>query len=193
MSLTIPESTARYNILAIDPGINNTGISIFSMSLQEGRYVIKNIISSTIITNKLNNNTGLYQELHSERQIKLFKLKEELDNILVEHNPSIVICESPFYNRLTPSAYGSIVETIAMLRYSVTNFSINIPFITIEPLLIKKTIGSTLTKDKSSVLNAIKQIPNITNSINYIDSLDEHAIDSIAIGYTYILNNLNKL
>ena len=189
MPIIIPERYTSYKVIGIDPGLNNTGIAIFNIETIHNTIV--SIEAFTIITDKLYNNTTLDEELYSERMVKLYKLKSNIIDIIKHFKPQTVVCESPFYNRFRPMAYGALLETISIIHSAIIEVDPYILFRTIEPLLIKKIIGAGSTKGKPDVKLAIQKTPLITNVLlNDIDTLDEHSLDSIAVAYSF-LNNIN--
>ena len=72
-----------------------------------------------------------------------------------------------------------------MCDYVVNNYNPNIMFFTISPLEVKKSVRSKYKKEE--VRTAISQIPELTDILptDYI-SYDEHSIDSIAVGYSFL-------
>jgi len=185
MPLILPYSFSTYKILGIDPGLNNTGISVFEID-----YQTKNILAITaftLVNNRLPDYTGLDDEIYNERTIKLYKLKDAIKQVVININPSAIACESPFYNRLCPMAYGALLETLNVMKSAVIEVNTNIPFTTVEPLLVKKTVGAGMTTGKLDMKDAISK-NNIIMSVLSSDMnlLDEHSIDAIGVAYTYL-------
>ena len=185
MPIIVPEGFSNYKMLSIDPGLNNTGIAIFEIDYNT--KIINSIEAYTILTNKLYNNTGLDEEFFTERKIKLYKLKRAIQEILILKNPCIVACESPFFNPMRPMAYGALLEVLSIIHSSIIEYNSNIPFISVEPLLVKKIIGAGMMKGKLDVKEAVKNNKSIISKLrNNIELLDEHSIDAIAVGYTFL-------
>lgn len=183
--LFTPEHYNCYKLLAIDPGVNNCGLAVFNIDYQTNQ--IMTVDAHTAISAKLNDTTSLYEELYSERTVKLHKLTEYLNQVMVDVNPAIVVCESPFYNRLRPMAYGSLLEVLNSVYSTIISHNNNIPFFTVEPLLVKKTVGAGMQTGKLDVKQAISRIePIMSVLLPNLESLDEHSVDAMAVGYTYI-------
>lgn len=183
--LHVPDYYNNYNILSIDPGLNNTGISIYNCS---GHVNNVNTISAfSLNTDKVDDPKYVDEFWHTERMLKICRMKQALQNILIQVNPCLVICESPFFNRLMPSAYQALVQVISGFQQATIEYNQNIPFYFIEPLLVKKKIGAGFTSGKVSVKEMVGSndfiMSRLVSNINY---LDEHAIDAIAIAYGYI-------
>lgn len=185
MPIIIPDKFNIYKIIGIDPGINNTGVSI--VEIEYNTNTIRRISAFTIHPVKLPNLTGLDYYNHSSRTITLYKLKGELYRVFTEIEPSLVICESPFFNRLCPMAYGSLLEVVSAIRDVVISLNKNIPFNTIEPLLVKKVVGAGMVAGKADIKTKISNLPAITDVlIQDINTLDEHSLDAIAVAYAFI-------
>lgn len=183
--LFTPEHYNCYKLLAIDPGVNNCGLAVFNIDYQTNEIV--SVDAHTAISAKMDDTTTLYEELYSERTVKLYKLTDYLNRIMVEVNPAIVVCESPFYNRLRPMAYGSLLEVLNSIYTTIINYNNNVPFFTVEPLLVKKTVGAGMQTGKLDVKQAISRIDSIMSTlVTDLEGLDEHSVDAMAVGYTYL-------
>lgn len=171
----------NFYIFAIDPGMDNFGLSIFEISFFYDNINIINIITQTIHPNF--NDERLP---HSDNNfIKLNSLASQLYHLLSIYNPIAVVSEDSFFNPRTPAAFRSITKVITMCDYVVNNYNANIMFFTISPLEVKKSVRSKYKKEE--VRTAISQIPELTNvlPVDY-NSYDEHSIDSIAVGYSFL-------
>ena len=187
MTLVIPEHYLNYRVMGCDPG-GRTGISVFDIDLST--RTLKSIEAFTINTEKLPNYTGLDEEYFGERLIRLYKLKMYLQSLIQQLRPQAVACESPFYNRLRPMAYGSLLEVLSYIHAAVIETDPSIFFKTIEPLVAKKAIGAGIMKGKVDVRVCIESNPSIMSILkNDVDLLDEHALDSIAISFAFINNS----
>jgi Holliday junction resolvasome RuvABC endonuclease subunit len=188
MPLDIPDGFKSYNMVSVDPGLNRTGVSVYEIDMMSKKVV--GITAFTLVNEHLENTIEFEEDYHPERVFKLYRLKNAFSNVIRTYNPVVVACESPFYSSFRPSAYASLVEVISHLHDCVITHNHNTLFRTIEPMVVKKTIGAAMSSDKGSVKEAILRNPLILPVLKVsLDSLDEHAIDSIAIGYTFIKNN----
>lgn len=188
MPLYTPEQHVTYRVVGIDPGLANLGFAVYHIHYLTGEIV--KVEAFTIVNDKLPDYTGLDPEFVPERTIKLYKLKSAIQWYLQCYGPSYVVCEAPFYNRFMPMAYGALLEVVSMIHSAVLEWNPNIGFHTVAPLLVKKLVGTKAVKNdslkgKELVKNGVKSIPVIMNVLTTpIDSLSEHAIDAIAVGYT---------
>ena len=185
MQLIIPDTYSVYKVLGIDPGLNNTGIAIFTIDCVSNS--ILNIDAFTLINDKLSDYTGLDEEQYTERTIKLYKLQEAVNHVLAFNNPIAVGCEAPFYNRFRPMAYGALLEVVNNIFASIIKYNPNILFHLLEPLLVKKIVGAGFMKGKISVKESVAKIPELVNVTSQdLNTLDEHSIDAIAVGYSML-------
>lgn len=185
MSLIIPESFKIFRIMGIDPGLNNLGIALFDIEYQTRK--ILRLEAFTLVNDKLKDDSGLDLESHAERTVKLMKLRFALLNIMQMNNPFAVACESPFFNRLRPTAYAALVEVTRLIHTTVIDYNSNTIFRTVEPLLVKKHIGAGMETGKLDVKRAVSIRPELMSVlVNNLDRLDEHSVDAIAVGYTFL-------
>ncbi len=182
--LIIPDYYQTYNILSVDPGLNRTGVSCYT--LNQNNEVLS-IESQTLFSEHLRDNVVTDEDYFTERVIKLQKLRHAFHYLIRTTQACVIVCESPFYNRFRPMAYGALLEVLSMIQMSILDINVNIPFRTVEPLLVKKTIGAGMMKGKIDVKHCVGNNSLIMSVLrNSLDMLDEHAIDSIAVGYTFL-------
>lgn len=190
MKLMVPETFSTYRVMGIDPGLGNLGVSF--MNVDSYTHQILTVEAYTLVNDKMPDYSGLEEDIYSARTVKLYKLKYALMQLLHIYQPSIVACEAPFFNRLRPMAYGALLELVSCLHATVIDYNRNLGFISLPPLTVKKFIGAKSIKNdtdkgKSVVKEAIRLIPEIMNVLTQdIDTLSEHAIDAIGVGYTLI-------
>ena len=185
MSLQIPEHYLNFNLVSIDPGLNNFGVAIFNINYST--KAINSIQTVGVKTDKIFDYTGLDNELHGDRLVKLVKIKERLLEILTEHNPCVVACEAPFYNPLMPNAYRALVEAIMSMQTAVLEHNSNVPFIQVSPREVKQAVNANATKGKIVVKDGVSQIQVLTDAmVDNIDDITEHCVDAIAVGYCFL-------
>ena len=183
--LVIPENYRESKLMSIDPGLNSTGVSIWTLDFFN--FEIKEIEAFTLCNNKLRSASFFDDYRFTDRKIKLERLSKAIRYLTTQYAPNQVACESPFFNRLMPVAYGSLTETLTTIKESIYETNPNITFTLLEPLLVKKTVGAGFTKGKVDVKLSVSKISEIMdNLISDYSDLDEHSIDSLAIGYTFL-------
>lgn len=178
------ESEKKGYTLSLDPGIAFTGISINDTS--EGFRVVE--------THIVKNNRAftpeekVIEKSQGPRAVKLLAIINKFKSLLERFNIEMIVIEAPFYNALTPQAYGSLLEVVFGLKYSVL-VPMDLKYRLIEPTLVKKLFTSHgMAKKEMMKQFLISKIA--TGEIKMdkpVESLTEHEIDSIAIGYVHWL------
>jgi hypothetical protein len=103
------------------------------------------------------------------------------------YDPVAIVCEAPFYNRFRPAAFAPLAELLQGLRIQTQHYNPWIYFYTIDPSTVKKSIGAGHISGKDEVRDAILKHTELVNSSTIpLCQLDEHAIDSLAVGLTYV-------
>jgi Holliday junction resolvasome RuvABC endonuclease subunit len=173
-------------MIAIDPGSNITGVSRFDIDVRNKK--ILSIRTWRIDVNRLKNDTGLAEEMFSEKMIRYYKLRNEFIRILHRENPHYVAYEGPFMNKLQPSAYGPLVSVMTILQDALVQYCPGNPFYITQPQQVKKAVGVAGKKGKGVIKEAIEKIPELMEALKAgqtkLDELDDNAIDSIAVGYS---------
>lgn len=178
------ENKKKGYTLSLDPGIAFTGISINDTS--EGFRVVE--------THIVKNNRAftpeekVIEKSQGPRAVKLLAIINKFKSLLERFNIEMIVIEAPFYNALTPQAYGSLLEVVFGLKYSVL-VPMDLKYRLIEPTLVKKLFTSHgMAKKEMMKQFLISKIA--TGEIKMdkpVESLTEHEIDSIAIGYVHWL------
>ncbi len=178
-----------FRIMGIDPGSRCFGISILDYDLDTGKVYLRH--AETFHADRFL--TDVSPELVlGDRGARHAKCREFLIERLHYFNPVLVSCESAFMKLKFVSAFQSLVEGIVMAREAVWDFKNTLPLFLVDPPTAKKAVGAPgKGGDKEAVRKAVKKL--ITEKTLYVDSeldideLDEHSIDSIAIGYWLFL------
>ena len=185
MAFYAPEGYGTVNILAIDPGLNNLGIAIYSIDC--ATRTICSIDAYSVVVAKLTENDYFDTETHGERLEKLVKIREMFMTALGIYKPCTVVSEAPFYNPLRPGAYRALVEVIAYLEMTTLTFDNRIPFYQISPQSVKQGVGVAGKKGKDPVAVAVSGIEPIMSKLKpNLVGLTEHAVDAIAVGYSFL-------
>jgi len=179
-----PEYFRNYSWIGIDPGLATCGISVFRVF--DNR--LQSIEAFTLINNKIRFESEYQEEFQSERNAKMHRLCLAFRSVLYSVNPILICCESPFYNPKMPSAFGSLTETVTALRMETNQYNINIPFICYSPQQVKQTFKRSGQTGKLVMREALAQDNNLRSKlITPVETLDEHAVDAIAVGQTYAI------
>lgn len=177
-------------LLSIDPGVNNCGIAVIDIT---DKFTVIETYNVTN-TRKFTEEEKQVEKEFGARVVKVNSIMHHVERLLNLH-PSAdhVVIEAPFYNALTPLAYGSLLEVITAIKYRVL-IPRGIHFTMVEPLLVKRLfINVKLDKGlkRKEVMKDFlyKKVNSgdIITSIN-IDELTEHEVDAIAVGFSRFIS-----
>jgi Holliday junction resolvasome RuvABC endonuclease subunit len=173
-------------LMAIDPGLNNLGIAIFTLNLTTTPKIAK-IQTLTIQSEKLIDDCGLDDEDWLERHRKRHNIASALKKLLAEHRPAAVVSESPFFNPTRPNSFAVLTEVMATILDTLIEHDPNVPFSTRSPQEVKKAVGVAGVKGKDVVKEAVRKLPVLTGVlVDDLDTLSDHAVDAIAVGYCHL-------
>lgn len=173
------------SLLAIDPGLNNTGIASFSIQIVP--FKILKITALTLKADRLVDDSGLDDEDYIERLHKRYTMGKALNKALEMFSPSLVISESPFFDRRKPGSFAVLTEVLTTLFDTVVAYNPSVQFSMMEPQLVKKSLGVAGIKGKEVVKEAVSKNEEIMTCLETpIETMDEHAIDAVAVGYSWL-------
>ena len=176
----------NFTLLSIDPGLNNVGIAIYEIETQP--FKILSIQAFTLKSERLIDDSCLDDEDHTERVHKRYMMGRSLTKALQQYRPDVVASESPFFDRRKPGSFAVLTEVLTTLFDAVVAFNPLIKFVMISPQSVKMTLGVAGIKGKEVVREAMeKQQEIITVLQDPLETIDEHAIDAIAVGYSWIM------
>lgn len=180
--LVIPDSSPVYRVLSIDPGTDTLGLALLEVNLETKKVVVPH--ARTFSGDRMSRRFGEYIEVHGEKAARLYAHEVGLTEIMELWLPHAIICESPFLGRF-PQAFAALVECLVSIRRAVYNYDRTITLETVDPPTAKKSVGVVgKGTTKEDVKNALKRLDGRTLVvIPDLDSLDEHSIDAIAVGY----------
>lgn len=173
-------------LLSIDPGVNNCGLSVADTTQQFKVLVTHNVKNAR----KFTDTEKALEAQYNTRVVKVFAIHDKILEIL-ELYPDIddVAIEAPFYNHLTPQAYGSLLEVISVIKYKIL-IPRNLPYRMLEPMLVKKLFANK-GMAKKDVMKQFLIAKIATGEIllgTDIETLTEHEIDAVAIGFVHRLS-----
>jgi len=176
--------------ISCDPGIANFGISVNKKTTpftSIETVLVKN-------TRKLTDEEKIVEEAYNSRTPKIYAILNTIKAFLDKYKEiDTIVLEAPFYNALTPAAYGSLLEVIFAIKYTIVVPN-NLKFSLIEPLLVKKLFTSKGMASKEAMrlfLNTKKDSGEILIE-REISELSEHEVDAVAVGFVYALTNFVK-
>lgn len=183
--LPYPESPEPFRLVAIDPGVDNMGVSLFEDHM-DGRNVY--LLNDCYTFSPKVNASGYrgITDFHDGRISRLFQIADHLRNLLHTYQPHGFIIEGNYYGRFA-DAFAALTECVLIARTVLFEYDPFMPLSVVDPTTAKKSVGMQRIKgtNKDDVKDALKLIKDITWLVD-IDSLDQHSIDSVAIGYHYL-------
>ena len=182
--LVLPPVYTRYSWISIDPGLSTCGFAIFTAN----EHGIESIEPFTITNSRIGFSSDYPEEHHLGRSIRIHLLCLVLLRVLQRINPIAIVSESPFYNPRMPGAFGSLTELVAALRLTVASYNVYIPFIAYAPQEVKQSFKRSGQIGKVVMKEALEQNDFLCSKLTApLETLDEHSIDAIAVGYTWWL------
>lgn len=176
-------------LLAIDPGTDTLGVSLFELHPDTQRKILimaYTYKASDHIAQRMQHSQWRY---HDEKYVRLYMHGQHLYGLLQYYEPTIVVHESAFMGRF-PKAYQGLTECLYQLQLTVREYNPYLPFEGITPMEVKYAINGI---KKEEVAQAVSRITDLENLQTIFPTLDEHAIDSVAIGYTKLNQLLSEL
>lgn len=176
--------------LSIDPGLNNTGIAVVDIS--SGFKIIETVNVKN--ARKFTDAEKIIDVKYGSRAVKVMSIIERIDSLLQQYKPTCLVSEAPFYSALTPAAYGSLVEIVVSIKYNVA-MKHDIDFFTVEPLLVKKyfTNKGMAAKELMKQFLKLRQADGTIHITTDVDTMTEHEIDAVAVGFSHYVNLQTKL
>lgn len=184
MSLVVPSWFERYRVFSIDPGTHALGLSIWE--IEYATASVLSIETTTIKPERFDFSEGL-PEPESARMRRLEVMRRILADYIEQYRPIRVVYETPFFNRRTPGAYEPLLACTTMLQSLVMSYG-DIQLVGIPPLLVKQAVQATSSKGKNPMFQAVCGHDYIrTRLVTPWEWLDEHGIDSLAVGLGDVL------
>lgn len=171
-------------VVSIDTGSINLGVSYSVFDYQTG---IQHVVFATTLKIQSVIKQGSCS-LHSAATNRLQSTNAIFDLILSvcqRYNPDVVVAEASFMGRF-PTAFASLSLALNAIERACFAYDYDVGYATIDPPTVKNAVGVTgRSSDKEDMRQAIEAHPNIHLGNIDLAYLDEHAVDAIAIGYSY--------
>lgn len=171
----------KHVYLAIDPGTSMLGTSIHAITADD-QWVVLHATTTNIELVVRHTYPSNLVEMHGTRFYRNLVCGAVVLNFANSWMVNDCVSESPYMGRFA-NAFAALTECMASMRTALYQRDPNRPLFTIDPSTIKKSVGvSGKSGDKELMRAAVQRIAGHMVNINY---LDEHAIDSIAVGYAW--------
>lgn len=181
-------------IVSIDPGVN-LGLACLEVDLDT--RAITGLEAHTCYLNSIVDN--YHEELaavHGMQMARMVAIEQIINAYCDGWLPDFHVHETAYSAHGRGHHSGSI-ESYAILRENI--LAIRLGFMRTEPSMrvynvnpstVKYTVVGVKSSDKDAVKNALMQKDDLDVSKINLDLLDQHAIDAIAIGYTFVHKRL---
>ncbi|QMP24004.1 holliday junction resolvase [Proteus phage 10] len=167
-------------IVAVDPGTETVGVSLLELCPVT---LTKTLIESyTIHASALAYHwDGIMPEGYN-REYRLQGIFSHLWHYFNNTHPTVVVFEDN-YLRHSPKSYKALIESVCAIKQAVWHYNPATPFYAVTPMQAKACVNATKkASDKELVRKGLKAYTGLVTTPGYIDSLDEHSVDSVAIG-----------
>lgn len=172
--------------IAIDPGTDTLGLSVWDVDFQSQKAYIQTV--GTHKANRSNSFDDSTADIYGERYARLNAHHTALIECFRTWQPTAIVSESPFMGRF-PQAYAALVECIGMIQSAIREYDFTMRLITIDPMSAKQAVGvSKRGSNKGLVRDGVLALKDLIYLNNSPQLLDEHSIDSLAVGYTFFQN-----
>lgn len=182
-------SEETFKVLAIDPGSSNLGYSILEYNFENNTITVEKVETINVKTTDFKYKHLL--DYHNERNVRMMMLKDVLEEIVVNTNPHAVIAESNYMGRFA-NGFAALVECVSMIRNVIYEYNPFLPLFMVDPTTVK--INAGLKKVRGTTKEDVKVALVKGGKLNWNgfdpETLDEHSIDSLAIGLWYMENVL---
>ena len=175
-------------VLSIDPGTNALGLSVHELNLTEGTMIVLDAHTVNVprVMNLYCSDTLFYQ---GEKIAKLKAVEYAVSNYARTWEIERAVSEAPYMGKF-PAAYAALVSCINAIRSGCSFYDSKLYLEVIDPATVKKMLGVPGNSgDKSLITKAIEKSEIIDTSTVDLSALDEHSLDSIAVGHAYLKMN----
>ena len=166
-------------VIGIDPGTTSLGLCIITLDGYSNE--IKDISATTYLAKNLPTYSKYQSEIHGDLMARITAYRLFLSQLFIDVEPTLIGSESPFFYRTHPGAYGPLVETLASIREAVWQYDNTLPLLTYPPSNVKQAINAKGNAKKEDMIIALSNFKPFNLDISYINQLDEHSIDAIAV------------
>lgn len=175
----------RPKILSIDPGNTTTGWCVSEYQCTSPKMVI--LATGSLYPSKFahKKENKVIADKYSPAAVALDYLHEQLTEIMDTFRPQVVASEDCFINMRMPTAIKSLTLVIHTIE-EVCRLKFGMPVFKYPPMVVKKVFSAKGSADKNKMKDALLLSKDIDISKVDINTMTEHEIDAIAVGYTAI-------
>ena len=180
-------------VLAIDPGLTNTGWALIEHDISTG---VSTVTKMDEFHPGPTADKATYREeteRFSKRTISLKLLRESLNAVLLDTQPDYIAVEDIFFNPTRPMAHAALAMWHCVTRMACLDM-VNKPMEIIQTKIAKQEITGSGGNGKISVQQSILSCKDIKFKHKALEvSMTEHQADAIAVGYAFIRRNHDRI
>lgn len=184
-------STIR--VLAIDPGLTNTGWVLLEYDTNTGIFVVsrQGEFHPAPTADK-----ALYREdteRFEKRTISLRLLREKLEELMHEVHPDYVVAEGIFFNPLRPTAHEALAMWHCVARLTCMDV-LQKKLEVIPTKIAKRELTGSGGNGKITVQQVVLGCKDIVFKQKGMEcAMTEHGADAIAVGYAFVKCNRERI
>lgn len=180
-------------ILAIDPGLTNTGWTLLEYDPSSGDVVVSKIGEFHPGPAADKSDHREETDRFSKRTISLALLRQTLTGIMLDEKPDYIVVEDIFFNPQRPMAHAALAMWHCVTRMTCYDV-LNKPMEIIQTKIAKQEITGNGGNGKLSVQQSILSNPSIRFKNKTVEMLmDEHSADAIAVGYAFAKRSRERI
>lgn len=185
--LSMPaDAPSEITIVGIDPGSVHLGTAVLRIDLASLQITGTTAHTLNALHVSPQPETLWTSQLFGERLGRIASLEDALLALFEDVEPFMIACEAPFINLRRPQAHGVLMEVICGIRRAVMRYDAWKPLYLIDPASVKNAVGAKGNADKDAMKCALLRLTNLHYDGELaLESLDEHSIDAIAVGYAH--------
>lgn len=178
--LVFPEFGSNIvTLVGIDPGTTMLGYGVLAYDASTLDIVYTEATSFN--SERMIISDCLISYTHTDRMARIDAQYRNLVRLFKYHRPFEIACESPFFNRQRPAAFGALVEILSAINMAAMDYDGLTSFIPYPPSVIKKSVGAGAFCDKDEIKARMLQIKDLNFRGPYpLENVDEHALDALA-------------
>lgn len=185
-----------YRVVSIDPGTETMGVSLLELdpiTLQQSfveAFTMRGSVLNYYWGNVLHDGDG--------RDSRLIALEQQLVSYFQYAQPHMVVYEDNYLGA-SPQSFKALIEACMCIKHAIWKFNPYLASYTIKPNQAKSIVnaiprrGMSQEERKELVRQGLMRYRPLQVPPHILAALDEHAVDSVAIGAYALQEIANEL
>lgn len=181
-------------VIAVDPGVN---LGLACIEVDMNNRELKVLDAHTCSLNKVaEEDFPELIELVGIQLTRIHLMNKVIGKYIRCWDPDYLTHETAFsahgrgMNSGSIESFASLRENILGIKMASLNADQNIPIIPTNPSTVKYRVIGKKNSDKDQMLDGVKSLSDLDSTLVDLDKLDQHGVDAIAIGYTFIIDKI---